>query len=353
MLASRVIAECQSIKGVVTSYFYCKDGDLRKNNCLAILKGLLTHMIRQFRSLVPYCIDKAHSNGQRELSSTLTAKSVLEVFCDEIPKQFIIVDGLDECGVKERSLLLSDLAEIIDRCDARDPGKIRLLIVSQDFTDIKGSLSASQSEMTTLRLTESDNRHEIECFVRRQIERMPSNFDLDDAEKRYIWDMTCMRSNGRHAIRNCRSLTFVRNVLVRRARDRKSLPTGPSYRPCEGASERHLSAWTSSCVRELQSLRRRETELIWTRYERIVCRMVRQLSPSQWKHAQKLLGWIVCAKRPLMWYEIQCAISMEPNHQVIDIQTMGLVHHIRDLCGSLVRELPGGRLELVHSTARQ
>jgi hypothetical protein len=81
--------------------------------------------------------------------------------------------------------------------------------------------------------------------------------------------------------------------------------------------------------------------------------MVRQLHPSQWKQARKLLGWIVCAKRPLMWHEIQCAVSIDPKHQEIDIGTMGLVRHIRDLCGSLVTEFPGGRLELVHSTARR
>jgi hypothetical protein len=81
--------------------------------------------------------------------------------------------------------------------------------------------------------------------------------------------------------------------------------------------------------------------------------MVRQLSPSQWKQAQKLLGWLVCAKRPLMWHEIQSAVAMDAERQVIDIKTMGIDYHIRELCGSLVVEFPGGRLELVHSTARR
>jgi hypothetical protein len=195
VLASRVIDECQSLG--VTSYFYCKDGDPRKNNCLAILKGLLTHMVRQCRSMVPYCDDRAHSNGQRELSSTTTAKGILEVFCDEIQKQFIIIDGLDECDAKERTLLLSYLTEIANNCDAQDPGKLRLLIVSQDFNDIKDALTPSESGVMTLRLTEEDNKHEIESFVTSQIAQMPPKFGLTEAERKYIWDLVCVRANGR------------------------------------------------------------------------------------------------------------------------------------------------------------
>jgi hypothetical protein len=261
VLASRVIDECQRIDGFITSYFYCKEGDPRKNSFLAVLKGLLSHMIRQFRSLMPYCIGKA--NGQRELSSTSTAKTLLEVFCGEISNQFVIIDGLDECDVNERTLLLSCLKEIVDHCDARDPGKLRLLIVSQDFGDIEDSLSASESEVTILRLTEADNRGEIESFVAQRVEQMAPHFKLDDAEKRYIRENTCLRANGMEntthngcypvvrigTVRNePRPLTFVRDVLVRRTSHGKSLQTGPSRRPIKRAQRRHLSGWASSSV---------------------------------------------------------------------------------------------------------
>jgi hypothetical protein len=86
------------------------------------------------------------------------------------------------------------------------------------------------------------------------------------------------------------------------------------------------------------------------RYERILSRIKRSATPEEWEVAHKLLGWMVCAKRPLKWHEMQAIISINPVDQDFDFdQRLGV--HIRDLCGSLVRVL-GDRIELVHSTAR-
>lgn len=87
-------------------------------------------------------------------------------------------------------------------------------------------------------------------------------------------------------------------------------------------------------------------------YERIISRIRQTRSPAEWKIAQKLLGWMVCARRPLKWHEIQAAVSMEPINQTIDFDERRLRVHIKDLCGSLIQVLPEDRIELVHSTAK-
>jgi hypothetical protein len=76
------------------------------------------------------------------------------------------------------------------------------------------------------------------------------------------------------------------------------------------------------------------------------------LQDNQWKTACKLLGWVVCAKRPLKWKEIQAAVSMNPNNQSIEWEEQKLRSDIQDYCGSLIEVLPGDRLELVHTTAK-
>lgn len=87
-------------------------------------------------------------------------------------------------------------------------------------------------------------------------------------------------------------------------------------------------------------------------YERIMNRIKQNTTPAEWKVAQKLLGWMVCVRRPLKWHEIQGAYSIDPEEQIIDFDDRKLRIHIRDLCGSLVQVLPGDRVELVHSTAK-
>jgi hypothetical protein len=82
-------------------------------------------------------------------------------------------------------------------------------------------------------------------------------------------------------------------------------------------------------------------------------RIAQNSTPAEWKIARKLLGWMICARRPLKWHEIQGAVSIDPVGQTVNFDDRKLRVHIRDLCGSLVQVLPGDRVELVHSTAKQ
>ena len=68
--------------------------------------------------------------------------------------------------------------------------------------------------------------------------------------------------------------------------------------------------------------------------------------------AKRLLGWVVCAKRPLKWHEIQCAVSIDLKEESVDFDARRLRVNARELCGSLLEIRPGERLDLVHRTAR-
>jgi len=87
-------------------------------------------------------------------------------------------------------------------------------------------------------------------------------------------------------------------------------------------------------------------------YERIVSRIAQNPNLAMWEMARELLGWMICARRPLKWYEIQGAISTDLVAQTVDFENRKLRLDIRELCGSLIQVLPGNRLELVHSTAK-
>jgi hypothetical protein len=84
-------------------------------------------------------------------------------------------------------------------------------------------------------------------------------------------------------------------------------------------------------------------------------RLKQDLSEEQLAYTGLLLGWLVCAKRPLKWTEIQVALSIDlhsatQSHELdMDLK---LRDDVQELCGSLVQVLKGNRVELVHSTAR-
>ncbi len=69
------------------------------------------------------------------------------------------------------------------------------------------------------------------------------------------------------------------------------------------------------------------------------------------KQTFRLLGWLACAKRPLRWYEIQGAMSLDFDDQTVR-EIKRLVKDPKELCSSLVEHHADDTVELVHSTRR-
>src|SRR5271169_801628 len=90
-------------------------------------------------------------SGQSSLESAEVSKSLLETALSTVSKTYIVIDGIDECPLAERSAILRFFTSIIEKCDT--PGRIRGLFVSQDENDI-GKLLRTAS---IIRLKPSDN----------------------------------------------------------------------------------------------------------------------------------------------------------------------------------------------------
>ena len=80
-------------------------------------------------------------------------------------------------------------------------------------------------------------------------------------------------------------------------------------------------------------------------------RIHRYSQEKYWKIIRKLLGWVICARRRLTWWEIQCANSINMDERIIDLQGKRLRVHIRDMCGSLIEASSDDFVRFVHNTA--
>lgn len=67
----------------------------------------------------------------------------------------------------------------------------------------------------------------------------------------------------------------------------------------------------------------------------------------------RLLSWLVCAKRPLKWREIQCAVSIDLEEQVVAWESRRFRVDSKELCGSIVEVHSDDRVDLVHHTAKR
>lgn len=94
------------------------------------------------------------------------------------------------------------------------------------------------------------------------------------------------------------------------------------------------------------------TSDILPRYKRILNRIGENTSEAKLKSAMTVLGWIVCAKRPLKWREIQGAVSIDWEAKTVDYKGK-LSDDPKDLCASLVERRSDDSMELVHTTAKK
>lgn len=78
------------------------------------------------------------------------------------------------------------------------------------------------------------------------------------------------------------------------------------------------------------------------------------------EYALKILGWVICARRPLRWREIQSLFCIDPVEGVVDYEERRLRVTCKDICGSLIdvhhpadkKAGPEDIIKIVHETAR-
>jgi hypothetical protein len=89
-----------------------------------------------------------------------------------------------------------------------------------------------------------------------------------------------------------------------------------------------------------------------TRYDRILSRIFNSATDPTQKYAQEILGWVVCAKRPLRWREIQGAVCIDLENQCLNYEKE-MAESPKGLFASLVELQVDGTVQLVHETARK
>ena len=126
------------------------------------------------------------------MTSVNVAEQLFKLFLEILPKVFIIIDGLDECEILQRKLLLSFLTQQVEHWDERETGKLRIMFVSQQMPDIERSLSTA----IVFTLSPVDNESDIKAFVNARCEEIRDKFYLNTDQVDYIRDSTCLRAEG-------------------------------------------------------------------------------------------------------------------------------------------------------------
>jgi hypothetical protein len=192
ILASAIIESCLLDKSRTTAYFYCQEEDPEKNTSISIFRSLLSQLLNHCRDLIPYCYEKYQISGELNLTSSALAEQLLKLSFELIPKSTTVIDGLDECTSDQRKSIMTFFTMMVNKCDEKDAGKLRVLFISQDFPDIAKGLQAAD----TLRITSKDNEKDIEAYIHHWSRKISDKYTLDETQKNFISESTLLRSHG-------------------------------------------------------------------------------------------------------------------------------------------------------------
>jgi NACHT domain len=202
ILASVIIQDCLEATGTTCAYFYCKHADPHRNTFLSIARTLLAQLLKQHPDLLPHFYDQLLSSGQSSLTSPKLCQELLQVALQHGRRTHVIIDGLDECPTTERRTVLSWFISAIETCNKQDPGRLRILFVSQDEPDIRKLLQTS----SIIRLTADDMGNDIALFVRRWAADIQEKFDIADCDVSVMENSICEKAEG--TATRSRSLTI-------------------------------------------------------------------------------------------------------------------------------------------------
>ncbi|RAR00183.1 C2H2 domain-containing protein [Stemphylium lycopersici] len=199
VLASAIIDDCARRADFFTCYFYCHYDDPSTSSAVGILRGLIDQLLDHHPDMLAPCYTRRSTSGEPSLRSLSQARRLLEDFCSVIPKLFIVIDGLDECEKAERSQAIDVLMGLIGKCDATEPGKLRVLVVSQNYGDIRKRLQNSATTRIVpdiLEISNTDNEGDIRAYTKVCVKLIAKDFDFTHDMSEYLENLTVERAKG-------------------------------------------------------------------------------------------------------------------------------------------------------------
>ncbi|PTB66815.1 hypothetical protein BBK36DRAFT_1198507 [Trichoderma citrinoviride] len=312
-------------------YFYCQEEDSEHRTYLDILRGILHQMVDSNDDLLPLCVEKAESSGNPSLADTETAQSLIEAFIEYNTRQYVIIDGLDECDTAEARKAATFFMGQVTKCDNDiKQGHLRLLFMSQPIPELARAKVMPEDD-ACVQLKATDNAEDIKSYVRKRIEEFSevratrSGFNLLESDKDQIESSICRRSEEMFLYAHLAIEYLLQQPTKEKLREKMKEEMAP-----------------------------KELKQIYEKLLGIVKAELLNLTDGEdhWDMAKQLLGWLVCAKRPLKWHEMQSILSYVPDQQKVDFDNKMLRQDASKYLGSLVHVLEGGHIRIVHSTAR-
>ncbi|KAI1749840.1 hypothetical protein F4782DRAFT_511720 [Xylaria castorea] len=314
ILASIIVDDLQLIPGAAVAYFYCKHGNEYRNSFISVARAVLAQLLCQRRHLTPYFFEKASTSGDAVLNSTITAKEMIRTVLSSCDKTYIIIDGVDECGHNDRDEIAGVFRTTIEDLPVEAAGSVRCAFISQDDNNARRNFR----DLPSIKIVH-ENQGDLKDFAEQRHKALEDKFGPLQSNDCHISTILIARARGMFIFADL----FAKYLEAQPSKAALLAELDPSKLP---VSLDHV-------------------------YERILERVFETRDDTSVASIRQVLGWITCARRPLKWAEVQGAVCVDFDNQVVDHERM-LSDSPKDLFASLIEIKEDNTVELVHETAR-
>ncbi|KAH8693390.1 hypothetical protein GQ44DRAFT_595961, partial [Phaeosphaeriaceae sp. PMI808] len=307
-LVSRIIAHLRSQRKASTTpllFFYFKHHEETKRSMDGMLRAILVQLLYQDDTLVEYFYQKCCSTSTSELVANLKELAVKSLKSQH--RCLIVLDGLDECGGdqdiehKESGGIIEWFKNAIIPTSHSEGRCIQLLLAGQR----DGVLNQHLSAYPGINL-DTTNAHicDIRGYAESRTSEIGERFSLSHDSQAEIIERVIAASKGRMFL-------YAKVVLD------NLMHQGSEAELADELKTENFPDGLNSA------------------YTRVIVRVLERPARPKREAAARILGWIICAARPLQWREIQSRFCINFEQGCCDSKNRRS-DSCKVLCGSLV-----------------
>ncbi|KAG5771589.1 hypothetical protein H9Q72_001895 [Fusarium xylarioides] len=278
------------------TYFFFKHDAEDRRTARSMLQHIIMQLVNADETIMRFAYERLSTMESTELADL---KKLASDSMTSRPTATLVLDGLDEAVDSEPEISINwCLNELLTV--ARSSGcDLKILLCGQR----DGRLDLLLSSHAQIRLDMVDaHQNDIEKFTRQQAAKIRARFQLTDQEEDNLIAKISTTSKG--------MFLYAKVVLD------------------------NLAMMDS--IQEFEDELEGDTfpEDLDQAYERIAQRILKRHGPSRHRTVKKILGWVICAARPLRWREIQSRFCIDADKMTCNIRNLR-----RDSCKSICSSL--------------
>ncbi|RMJ07063.1 hypothetical protein CDV36_013332 [Fusarium kuroshium] len=301
-LATKVIRHLKSNpSGGSTVYFFFRHDDEHRKSAKPMLRDILSQLIQQDETIMRYLYEKcANMSHNLELSSLATLQDLTLDCLTSQTSVSILLDGLDECAENEPGTIITWFLKKVLPSAASRGCHLKLLVCGQRDGRLDGLLSTQpQIRLDTVELHQRD----IEEYSKSRAAEIYDRFFQTPEQGEELAAKVAKTSQG--------MFLYTKVVMS-------------NFLSMDSADEFEDEMEDETFPEDLDKA-----------YERIVQRILINSKPSRQKTVKKILGWLICSKRPLRWREIQSSFCIDAERGTCNTKRRR-VDSCKKICSSLV-----------------